>query len=340
MNFLEVAGQQLPENFTFNSAHLNIPNSYFSSNFKIIRGEITGYNRLQTTSGIVGTTDSDSAYTTFTPLVPFDFNTLYTIVCDDKVFVSEISQPPAQEPIQIVAVYPSVKQVPSNILKWYIRFSKPVNPIKIYDRIDFLDNEGNAIDRSILHLDAPLLSPDGTLLTVWVEPGRQKQLLGPNRHLGSVFDSSKEYTLRIDGNLKDADGMPIKASVNHTFTTVEADRKKPTLSQWQIKSLEAGSLSPLEIKVGEQLDFGSLSDAFYVTLNGQQVEGDINFHGETMRIIFTPHEKWIKGSYTINVETTLEDLAGNNLLHLFDRPIVKEQGDRKEKVFTLSVECF
>ena len=85
-----------------------------------------------------------------------------------------------------------------------------MNPIKIYDHIRFLDDEGKPIDRSILDLGAPLLSADGTLLTVWIEPGRQKRLLGPNRHLGSVFDIEQNYTLHISNTLKDAQGIALE----------------------------------------------------------------------------------------------------------------------------------
>ena len=185
-----------------------------------------------------------------------------------------------------------------------------------------------------------MLSADGKLLTVWIEPGRQKRKLGPNQHLGSVFEPAKKYTLRIANTLKDAQGLPMANSVMHRFTAIASDRIKPTLTSWKISSLKADTKHALEININEQVDYGSLIDAFSVQLDGKPVEGTLSYLSVSKTITFTPVVNWKKGSYTINIEQQLEDLAGNNLIHLFDRPVEGTADNTTEKKFNLTVECF
>ena len=216
------------------------------ADFKVLRGAVTELGEAVGRRSIAGRLEIGETHWTFTPLVPFDQEVAYTIVSNGRTAVFEIANTVDYVPLEITGIYPNTREVPANILKWYIQFSKPVNPVKIYDHIYFLDEKGEPIDRSILHLGAPLLSADGTLLTVWIEPGRQKRLLGPHRHLGSVFQPSKNYTLHISETLKDSEGLPMVKSIHYEFTTTESDRIQPAITQWEILSPVAQSRQPLK----------------------------------------------------------------------------------------------
>jgi len=317
---LKVDSQQLPEHFDYNTNYLRIANTQSNIDIKVFRGKLSA-DVLQSTTAIIGKVKYKDSYTSFTPLVPFDQETPYTVLFNEQVFVFEITRPDTEAALHVVEIYPNAEHVPANILKWYVQFSKPVNPVKIYEHIHFLDQHGKAIDRSILHLGAPLLSADGKLLTIWIEPGRQKRMLGPNQHLGSVFQSSKKYTLSIKNTLKDTQGNPIENPVEHSFTTQASDRVKPSVDTWNILPLVANSQKPLEIICEEHLDYGSLLDALSILHEGSPVRGQLSYLSATKTILFTPEKNWTKGTYNIHVEHLLEDLAGNNLVHLFDRPI-------------------
>lgn len=323
----------------YTSEYLRIVNTDIHSNLKVFKGDIVDSDLFHKTPSIIGTIDNDNGHTLFTPLVPFDIETPYTVVYDNTFYPFEIERPDTYETLSVLEIYPSVKQVPSNILKWYIRFSRAVNPVRIYEHIEFLDEDGHAIYRSILHLDAPLLSDDGTLLTVWIEPGRQKQLLGPNHHLGSVFKPHKNYTLSIAGTLKDAQGIPIKTAIRHTFTTTESDRTMPSLSGWKVQSIQSGNKSPLKIICTEVLDYGSLIDAFSISYNNKIINGTLTYNSKIKTIYFTPSENWKKGSYTISLGHQLEDLAGNNLIRLFDRPLDQNERNMTPPKLTLETIC-
>ena len=336
---LAVDGQHAPDNLDYSTTHVRMSSAQVSSDIKVINGAISDFELLRETTAIIGTVNIDGAYITFKPTVPFDQETPYTLVYNDQYFHFEIARSKDQTVMAVTDIYPSVKEVPANILKWYIKFSQPVNPVRIYEHINFLDREGIPIDRSILELGAPLLSEDGMLLTVWIEPGRQKRLLGPNRYLGSVFEPYREYTLQIAHTLKDATGVPIKQSVRHTFTTTGSDRTKPIISDWDVTMLQSDTHQTLMITCNEYLDYGSLLDAFSVWLDGDRVEGKLSYDGLTSSIHFIPADKWKKGIYTIHVAHQLEDLAGNNLHHLFDRPINEKEREVTSEELTLTLVC-
>lgn len=318
-------------------SHITLSTECGSSDFKILKGQITSYDEDFDGSAIIGIKHRDANLVTFKPLVPFNQGTPYTLFCDGQFLHFEIEKATSYETIEVLDIYPSSSEVPNNILKWYVHFSRPVNPVKIYDHIHFLDQDGQEIDRSILDLRAPLLSQDGTLLTIWVEPGRQKQLLGPNHHLGSVFQADHLYTLRIDGALKDVEGVAMGSDITHTFRTTVADRVKPSIEDWKIADLKAHTIEPLEIALSEQLDYGSLTDAISISFKGSRVVGTLQYDSVDKMISFIPEENWEVGSYTIYLAPLLEDLAGNNLLRLFDQPIGEPVETDHTKQFTLVV---
>lgn len=340
ISFLEVVAQQLPDDFDYTSMYLRIPTTHVGSDFKVLKGQILDDGLRQHTPAIIGKLKNDSSHTIFTPLVPFDRDTPYTLVFNQQVFFFEIARSTDDVPLRVTGIYPNTTQVPANILKWYIEFSKPVNAVKIYDHIQFLDQDGKPINRSILNLGAPLLSSDGKLLTIWIEPGRQKRLLGPNQHLGSVFKPAHSYSLHISNKLKDAQGLPIEASVTHSFTTTDSDRVKPSIQQWQVSTLQANTAQPLDISCDEQLDYGSLLDALSISRDGKLIEGQLNYDSELNNISFTPKEHWKRGEYIIRVAYQLEDLAGNNLASLFDKVVGEGTSEKSQKATqNLSVSC-
>lgn len=331
-----MVGQHEPTPLDYTSEYVRIVEEENCTSFKIYKGKIHDKDLALSLQPILGTSTRDQGYMKFTPIVPFESSTPYTLICGSRLYHFEVSQPIDYEPLKVNAIYPGTPEVPANILKWYIEFSRAVNPVKIYDHISFLDQDGNPIDRSILNISAGLLSPDGTLLTVWIEPGRQKQLLGPNQRLGSVFEPHQQYTLEIDSTLKDNHGFRIVSDIRYLFTTIEADRTKPSVDDWSVDTVHLGSKEVLSIDTKELIDYGSLLDAFRIRKGGQQIDGVVSYDSNKKRILFSPEEAWQSGLYSIEVDYQLEDLAGNNLHHLFDRPIEDDQPQERKAIYTLS----
>ena len=62
-----------------------------------------------------------------------------------------------------------------------------------------------------------------------------------------------------------------------------------------------------------------------VTDAGKPVAGSIRIGEGERTWAFYPANEWLPATYTIEIESRLEDLAGNNLNRLFDNDLSKPQ---------------
>ncbi|MEB3346499.1 Ig-like domain-containing protein [Aquimarina gracilis] len=304
-----------------------------SASFKVYKGELSEKN-VHTATPILGSIISKKESSRFTPLIPFTFNQKYTVVYNGVVDYFEINPPKDYERLSIEAIYPSSRKLPSNVLKWYIRFSKSIDQTNPYDHIHFLTASGDTIRKAILNLENALISEDRKLLTVWIDPGRQKRGLIPNQQLGAVFEEGKEYSLVITQEFKDKEGIPLKQNQIHQFIITTSDRKQPNVNSWKIRSPEVGTISELKIDFKEQMDYGSMLNR--ITLlnpDKKKVTGDLKLIKNESTLVLKPHKPWIKGEYEIVIDSRIEDLAGNNLNRLFDTKIVDETSKDIDKAF-------
>jgi len=57
------------------------------------------------------------------------------------------------------------------------------------------------------------------------------------------------------------------------------------------------------------------------------ITGSIQTRNEERIWQFTPNEPWTKGRYVLQIETRLEDLAGNNINRPFDRDLKSQNAN-------------
>jgi hypothetical protein len=108
----------------------------------------------------------------------------------------------------------------------------------------------------------------------------------------------------------------------HSFQVTTADRVKPDINSWKIQFPKVNSRSSLMISCYESLDYGStLNSVTIITAKGEKIDGNWQFTDHESTLFFTPLHPWEKGNYKILFDTSLEDLAGNNLDRLFDSEI-------------------
>jgi hypothetical protein len=55
-----------------------------------------------------------------------------------------------------------------------------------------------------------------------------------------------------------------------------------------------------------------------IGVSGKFVAGEVSLGGAERRWMFSPREPWQRGRHRLVVETTIEDLAGNNIGKPFD----------------------
>lgn len=336
----EILAQVSPV-FQFESDQIIIQEENLPSDvaLKVFKGKITA-SEIPSKGSIIGKIEKSKSIVTFTPFVPFNLDQNYTLVYRDKISYFKIPIASDYQHLTIQSIFPSKTTLPANILKWYIQFSQPVNRANIYDHIHFYDANGTKIPRAILPLENALLNEAGTLLTIWIEPGRQKRGLGPNEKLGSVFEVGQQYSLVISKNLRDKNGLKMPQDLIHHFSTIENDRISPNAKKWKIESPKVNSQNTLQINFQESIDYGSALHAFkIINSTGEEISGHWSWTDFESTLLFTPKNDWAPDTYQIIVLTSIEDLAGNNLNRLFDGAVRRKNENSKFEV-KLAFEVF
>lgn len=222
-------------------------------------------------------------------------------------------------PTRIVAIYPDVDTVPINLLRAYIAFSGPMSEGEAYERVRLLDASGEPVPDAFLVLEHELWDPERTRFTLLFDPGRIKRGLLPNEQLGLPLREGGDYTLVVDRDWVDGRDRPLAGGSTWSFHAGPADRTSPRVADWTPTTPPAGTRDPLVIDAGESLD-QALFERLVTVLDpaGRPVDGSAAVTAGGKRWAFTPDVPWSAGEYTIEVGSELEDLAGNNLRHLFD----------------------
>jgi hypothetical protein len=235
--------------------------------------------------------------------------------------VSTFQLPTTQKtPTTVVTrIFPSADVLPENLLKFYIHFSAPMQGGNIYEHIRLLNEAGKPVELPFLEIDEELWNPDMTRLTLFIDPGRIKRGVAPLEEIGPALHAGKRYTLEIDSSWHDASGLPLRASFRKKFSVSPPDREPLSVATWKIMPPAAGSREVLTVNFPKPLDNALASRVIRVANPaGQLVDGTnaLSYHEQCW--IFTPRTDWITGRYELQVENTIEDLAGNNIGKAFE----------------------
>lgn len=233
----------------------------------------------------------------------------------------------------VAQVFPTVKRLPENHLRFYIHFTRPMSRGVAYRHLKLLDGGGDVIERPFLELGEELWSPDGKRFTLLLDPGRVKRLLEPRRELGPVLVAGGSYTLVVDRGWPDAAGVPLGDSFHKRFRVQKRDDISPDPARWSIKRPTAGSREPLELTFREPLDHAMLFRVITIQrADGTSVRGEIEVGRDDREWSFTPEQPW-KGEleYQVRIGTELEDVAGNNLLGPFEVDLTQSKPTRGER---------
>ncbi|MGH7678852.1 MAG: Ig-like domain-containing protein [Gemmatimonadaceae bacterium] len=217
-------------------------------------------------------------------------------------------------------VYPTADAVPMNLLKMYVEFSAPMSTGRSYDYIKLYDQDSLLAEPFFTAGGAvELWDPDKTRLTILFDPGRIKRDLKPNEQLGLPLRAGRSYRLVIDSAWPDAQGRPLTRGHVKGFRVVGMDRSLVRTAQWRLRPPRTATRDSLLLDFPEPLDRALLGRLLTVrTSGGTLVPGTIAISGRETRWAFVPHGTWSAETYYVDVDSELEDLAGNNLRKLFD----------------------
>jgi len=264
------------------------------------------------------------------PLQPgLRYRAVFTSASEPITLRIDIPRSEAIVSTTVEQVYPTTDRLPENQLKFYLHFSAPMSRGEAYSRIHLLDERGNPVDFPFLELDEELWNREGKRLTLLFDPGRIKRGLVPYEEVGSSIKEGETYTLVIDRDWRDARGKSLKQNFKKVFTVVAADRETPDPESWLLTAPQAGSVQPLSLEFPEPLDHGLLMRLLEVLEpQGDFVEGSIQVDRHETRWQFTPQDPWKAGDYSLSVDTTLEDLAGNRINRPFEVDVFERVEER------------
>jgi hypothetical protein len=225
------------------------------------------------------------------------------------------SPPRSATPVTMVSrVYPSGDALPENLLKFYVHFTAPMSRGNIYDHIRLRDESGKDVELPFLEIDEELWDATMTRLTLIIDPGRIKRGVRPLEEIGPALEAGKSYALVIGREWRDGMGIPLKESFQKTFKIAPPDREPPDPARWKIEAPQAGSRDQLAVVFPEPMDHALAQRLIRVTgESGELVEGKVSLEDLERRWTFTPDTVWRRGRYQLIIQTTLEDLAGNNI---------------------------
>lgn len=272
----------------------------------------------------------------FRPLINFTRGLKYEIRLAAKLLTTiEIPIDNLADAPKVIAIYPTRDTVPQNLLKIYIAFSKPMQEGQASKNIIVIKNRQDTIPSIFLDLEQELWNKERTMLTLWLDPGRIKRELQPNRKLGSPLQHNNTYQVSIKQGWKDVEGVLLARDWQKNFIVGLRDIISPDPELWTIDVPKAGSNGALKINLNEPLDYLLLKNTVRMIDNtGNILDGVIETEEGEMVLIFTPSVAWSPGRYTLEIESRLEDLAGNNLNRLFDKDITGKNTTVQKQIHT------
>lgn len=214
----------------------------------------------------------------------------------------------------VSAVYPSAAELPENLLKFYLHFSAPMSRGHIYDHIRLLDSAGAPVELPFLEIDEELWNAEMTRLTLFIDPGRIKRGVKPLEEIGPSLEAGQTYTLVIAREWQDAAGQPLKETFRQPFRVTAPDRTPPDPQRWRVTAPRAGTRDALTVRFDGALDEALARRLIRVVRGEREVAVEkvwLSAHEQQWN--FVPATDWEAGAHALAVQTTLEDLAGNNL---------------------------
>ena len=265
----------------------------------------------------------------FRPIIAFTRGLKYQVYVRNEL-IDEIEIQAVHSTIapEIVAVYPALDTLPENLLKFYVSFSKPMQEGDAFSKIRLIKDDHDTL--SFIFLDMELWNNERTMLTLWLDPGRIKRDLQPNKLLGPPLNKGSNYQLTIDSDWQDAEGVLLKQNFTKKFFTGPRDSVSPDEQAWIIDVPKAKTKEPLKVSFNESLDHVLAENTIsLVDATDNQVKGKLNVNDYGTVLYFLPDMEWKQGIYILQIESRLEDLSGNNLDRLFDTDVSKKKQTSK-----------
>ena len=270
----------------------------------------------------------------FEPRFPWVEGMTYTACAsprgDSLHLVFRIPVPQARAAPTVTGVWPATDEVPENLLRFYVHFSKPMQQRDVASFVSLLDVNGEPLLEPFVEIPNGLWDEASTRLTLILHPGRIKRGVGPNERLGEVLREGTTVRLRVDAALRSLDGAALGSPHEEAFRVVAADRSSPRTERWIVRA-PTHSEEPVDVVFDDWMDAAQLQRFAWVeTAAGEPVPGAVAVLQGGHKWGFSPTAGWQPGEYRIVARRDIEDLAGNTADRQFDAEIHESEGHRFE----------
>lgn len=270
-------------------------------------------NTGQPGPAILGTTQRERTRVIFRPRFALAPGARYRATAGGEHTDFRIAETAAHAAATLEIVQPACAEVPANLLKFYLHFSRPMREGReVFTRIHLLDGRGEEVGAP--WRDTELWTEDGKRLTLWIHPGRVKQGVNLREELGPVLRPGEHYTLVVDATLRDATGQPLGREFRRTFSATAETHARLDLATWELHAPRAGTREPLRVVAPVALDPVLALRCLHV----RRVEGQAALADDARTWSFTPASVWTNAPHTLAADAWLEDLAGNTFERVFD----------------------
>lgn len=275
---------------------------------------------------MLGTFEQKETGLLFTPMIPFTRGMRYEVRArGTRVGSFEVPENNKTNAPVVTAIYPSADTLPENLLKVYLHFDHPMREGVSGKYVKLIKNERDTIEGAFLDLQPELWNPERTVLTLWLDPGRIKRDLQPNKRLGAPMQRSTQYRIVVSPAWTDVQGKALSKPYQKQFVTITKDSLSPQPSRWALAPPASATRDPLKIHFKEPLDHSLLQEVFSIQdANGTEIPGRWEIGAAETQCSFIPDAGWKAGPHKLLIEPRLEDLAGNNLVRPFDRDITQK----------------
>jgi len=276
---------------------------------------------------ILGEYSVENSRIIFTPLIPFTRGLHYEVsLRGQRLNLFDIPPADSADAPALLGIFPSQDSLPENLLKVYLHFSHPMREGQSGQYVVLVKNNIDTIKGAFLNLQPELWNENRTILTLWLDPGRIKRDLQPNKLLGAPLQRNAGYQLLVLAPWQDKLGGTLPKTYSKSFVTIGRDSLSPNPEYWKIVTPKTGSTQPLNIDLGESLDYSLLNETLTIrTVDDITIPGKWIIGIDEKTCQFIPGKRWLSGHYKLHIETRLEDLAGNNLNRPFDRDVTRKE---------------
>ena len=283
-----------------------------------------GDANVQTDPAMLGSVFVKDSEIFFKPRFPLRAGATYNIqvstndAAEPDHFLIEIPKKKTA-PTKIEQIYPSSDLLPENTLKFYVHFSAPMRKGDVYRYLQIREVGGDPVELPFLEIEQEFWSRDSKRLTLLLDPGRIKRGLKPREEMGPIFVQGSTYELVVNGDWPDGNGQPIGKDFTKRFRIAAEDHQSPDPANWQTKIPLENTTQPLVISFPQSLDHSMLQTAITILdTQSKPVAGPIEISKNESQWSLTPKAMWKAGSYTIQIDSRLEDNAGNSIEKQFD----------------------